>query len=162
MKFLKKGNYGLHCRIIHCLFLLWHYLSVLYYCEVTHMSPKHYVENALRTESQDLAPVAQRIGSTDNIRLIHAGMGMATEAAEFVDMMKKHIFYGKPVDHINLVEELGDLMWYIAIASDVLNVSLERIMEVNINKLRARYPTKFREDLAINRNLDKEREILER
>lgn len=88
--------------------------------------------------------------------LIHAGMGMATESGEFLDTIKKTKFYGKKLDHDNLVEEAGDLLWYIAAAAQALGVSLEEIAERNISKLRARYPAGFTEYDATNRDLDAE------
>ena len=88
-------------------------------------------------------------------------MGLVTEAGEFQDMLKKHVFYGKPLDEVNLKEEIGDLLWYCAIALEALDTDFEAVMETNINKLKARYPEKFTEDKAENRDLVKEREILE-
>ena len=76
--------------------------------------------------------------------------------------MKKHIFYGKPLDEVNLKEEVGDLLWYIAIICDELNTSFDEIMSTNIEKLRARYGGKFSEVKALNGNLQTERAILEK
>jgi NTP pyrophosphatase (non-canonical NTP hydrolase) len=88
--------------------------------------------------------------------LTHAGMGMATESGEFLDTLKKARFYGKKLDHDNLVEEAGDLLWYVAAAAAGLGVSLEEIAERNIAKLRARYPLGFTEYDAMHRDLDAE------
>lgn len=125
------------------------------------MNTKEYVQNALRTESCDMGAVAQRMVDKRSIRLNHAAMGMVTEAAEFTDALKKLFFYGKQVDTTNLVEELGDLCWYIAIACDELDVSLEQVMNINIKKLQKRFPEKFTEAHAIDRDLDAERQVLE-
>jgi NTP pyrophosphatase (non-canonical NTP hydrolase) len=125
------------------------------------MNNKDYKENALRTESNDFDVIGPRLNHTKSIRLLHAGMGMSTEAAEFIDQLKKHIFYGKPLDEVNLAEEIGDLLWYIAIASDELEIDISQIMQTNIDKLRARFPEKFTEEKAENRDLEKERDILE-
>jgi NTP pyrophosphatase (non-canonical NTP hydrolase) len=89
-------------------------------------------------------------------------MGMATEAGEFLDMLKKHIFYGKPMDFVNAKEEIGDQMWYAGLAVDVLQTTFNEVLTVNIDKLKARYPEKFTEEAAINRDLNTERSILER
>jgi NTP pyrophosphatase (non-canonical NTP hydrolase) len=72
------------------------------------------------------------------------------------------LFYGKPLDEVNLKEEMGDLFWYLAIMADTLGVSFEEIQERNIEKLKARYGEKFTDEKAINRNLETERSILER
>ena len=77
--------------------------------------------------------------SERNVRLLHAGMGLCTESSEFLDQLKKVIFYGREADIPNLIEELGDLSWYLAIAADELGVSFEQIFEGTINKLKARY-----------------------
>lgn len=83
--------------------------------------------------------------------LLHAHLGISSEAGEFADAIKKYCIYGKPLDIENLVEELGDLLWYISLASDALNYSIPTIMEMNINKLRIRYPEKFTEQDALER-----------
>ena len=86
---------------------------------------------------------------------------MQTETAEFTDALKKSLFYGKPLDTVNLKEELGDLLWYVALAMDELGTDFETEMARVIAKLEARYPEKFTTDKALNRDLDTERAILE-
>ena len=113
-----------------------------------------YIRDALRTES-----TVFKIEKGDD-RLLHAGIGIATEAGEFLDAIKKHVYYGKTLDKVNLREELGDLLWYIAIAADELKTTFEELQATNIAKLRARYPEKFTEELAENRDLEKEYNIL--
>lgn len=125
------------------------------------MNNEEYVKQAVLTEATDYTPMAIRAADPEIIRLLHAGIGMCTESGEFVDALKKHIFYGRPLDKTNLKEEMADCLWYIAIACDQLNVSISELMDTNIKKLRARYPNNFNEYDAVNRNLDKEREILE-
>lgn len=125
------------------------------------MQNKEYQESALRTESNNFETIGSRLMQGEIIRLLHAGMGMDTEAGEFTDQLKKHIFYGKPLDEVNLSEEIGDMLWYIAIAADALNIDISQIMQTNIDKLKARYPEKFTEYDAQNRDLGKERGILE-
>jgi NTP pyrophosphatase (non-canonical NTP hydrolase) len=121
-----------------------------------------YIQQAIQTEAF-YSPAYDRLNTDRNIlRLLHAAMGMGTEVGEFTDQLKKHIFYGKPLDVINLKEEVGDLLWYIAVALDVCGVKdISEVMQQNIDKLRARYPNKFTEYDAEHRDLEKEREILE-
>jgi NTP pyrophosphatase (non-canonical NTP hydrolase) len=126
------------------------------------MNTKLYKELVLKTESKDFESMASRLKDKRALRLLHGSCGIATEAGELLDAMKKHIFYGKEIDTVNVVEEVGDLMWYCAIILDELNVEFEDVMEKNINKLKARYGEKFSETSATTRNLDKEREILEK
>ncbi|HBD95843.1 MAG TPA: hypothetical protein DC057_16865 [Spirochaetia bacterium] len=98
---------------------------------------------------------------TEVLNTLHILMGMQTEIGELTDPFKKQLAYNKPVDWTNVKEELGDLMWYIGNLCYILNFDLEEILEKNIEKLKARYPEKFDSDKAINRNLSKERDILE-
>lgn len=127
------------------------------------MDSNTYVEGVLKNESKNLPAIASRLidDGGSNIRLLHAAMGMATEAGEFLDALKKHVFYGKLLDKTNLVEELGDMFWYLGVASDVLGVPFEEIMQINHNKLFARYSKGFNSEEANNRDLQKERQILE-
>ena len=76
-------------------------------------------------------------------RLLTAAVGMCAEAGEFTEVVKKIIFQGKPVSEENmfhLKRELGDIMWYVAQACMGLGTSLDEIMEMNVEKLVARYP----------------------
>jgi len=126
------------------------------------MDTKEYVSNAIRTESRDFAAIAERMSQVRNQRLLHAGIGLATESGEFLDALKKHVFYGKDLDTVNLSEEMGDIFWYCAIIADELGVNFADVMNTNIAKLKARYGEKFTEVRANTRDLETEREILER
>jgi NTP pyrophosphatase (non-canonical NTP hydrolase) len=96
----------------------------------------------------------------EEVRLLHAVLGIATEAQEMIDQIT-NLWKNKHLDKVNLGEEVSDIFWYSAIVSDTLNQPFEKIMETNIQKLRARYGEKFSSEKAINRDLDKERIILE-
>ena len=125
------------------------------------MNSKEYQADATVTDLMDYGPVLERLQNIHTVRLLHAAMGLCTEAGEFMDMLKKHILYGKPLDEVNLNEELGDKLWYTALALDELKTTFDQCMETNIKKLRQRYPNKFTEADALNRDLNKERQILE-
>ena len=76
-------------------------------------------------------------------RLLTAAVGMSAEAGEFTEIVKKIIFQGKPVNEENLFHlkrELGDIMWYVAQACMGLDISLEEVIQMNFEKLSARYP----------------------
>jgi NTP pyrophosphatase (non-canonical NTP hydrolase) len=120
---------------------------------------KDYVEQAVRTE----APITQEVRGRimDNARELHAILGKLTEIGELADAFKKHIFYGKPLDLPNVHEEIGDGFWYDALLLDSTGGNWDRVQDRNIAKLKARYPDKFTEDNAINRDLDNERKVLE-
>ena len=125
------------------------------------METKEYIKNAIKTESTEFEGMNNRLMDDGTKRLLHAGIGLATEASEFLDALKKHIFYGKELDRVNLSEEMGDLFWYMAIACDELGEDFTPIMETNIKKLKARYGEKFSEEKAEKRDLELERSILE-
>ncbi len=125
------------------------------------MNSKQYISDATRTESTDFKAMDQRLSDDGLKRLLHAGIGLSTEAGEFLDALKKHIFYGKELDRVNLAEEVGDLFWYIAIIADELGFEFESVMDKNIQKLKARYGEKFSEKKANSRDLETERNILE-
>jgi len=116
-----------------------------------------FTDDCCRTESIPEEIVLN--GTT--LRVLHAAMGLATEAAEFLDALKKHLFYGKPLDRVNLGEEMGDLEWYLAIARDALQMDRRQIEATVVDKLKARYPDGFTEGRAEVRHLVNEREILE-
>lgn len=122
----------------------------------------NFIEDCMRTESTRFCNLEDSEGKDYNKeRLLHACMGMQTETAEFTDALKKSIFYGKTLDVVNLKEELGDLLWYVSIAMDEIGTNYGAEMQRVINKLKSRYPEKFTEENAENRDLKKEREILE-
>lgn len=121
----------------------------------------NYIMQAIRTEAPVTAEVEKRL--IECARLIHGVFGVTGELGEFVDPIKKYIFYGKKFDRINLLEELGDKFWYIALLMHELGlVEMTPVLEANIAKLRTRYPERFTEYDALNRNLNDEREVLER
>jgi NTP pyrophosphatase (non-canonical NTP hydrolase) len=107
---------------------------------------------ALRTAPKPTAPEED---------LMHAAAGVCTEGGELMDVFKKFHFYGKPIDWVNVQEEIGDVLWYLALACRASGTSLEVIAEKNIAKLKARYPEKFTNFRAINRDLETERKFLE-
>jgi NTP pyrophosphatase (non-canonical NTP hydrolase) len=126
------------------------------------MDPTNYQRLAELTENKDFDSIVARMTKTVQlIRLLHAAQGLCTEAGEFTDAIKKHIFYGKTLDLVNLEEEIGDAMWYIAEACNAIGVDLGEVMALNIKKLRTRYPERFTEEKAVVRDLDAERKILE-
>jgi len=121
---------------------------------------KDYIAKANRTASSPENAIPQLVVPS-TIDLLHSAMGLSTEAGELLDMLKKHIFYKKPLDTVNAIEELGDICWYMALGLKTLGTTFEDIMERNIKKLTARYPNKFTSEDAINRDLVTERTILE-
>lgn len=87
--------------------------------------------------------------------LMHATLGIAGEAGEIVDAVKKSVIYGKELDVANMREEIGDIMWYIALACRTLDFDLDELLDENIAKLAKRYPEKYTDEHATLR-LDKQ------
>jgi NTP pyrophosphatase (non-canonical NTP hydrolase) len=127
------------------------------------MQPADFIKNnVLKLESKNFDAILSRLSDPQTIRLLHAAIGMNTEAGEVIDLLKKKAFYGKEVDQLKFVDEIGDLLWYMGLACDVLGVSFEEIMDRNTAKLTARYGEKFSESAALNRNTAKEAEALQK
>ena len=84
--------------------------------------------------------------------LINGVMGLCGESGEAIDIVKKHLAQGHPLDRDKLVKELGDIAWYLAETSYALDVPLSQVLEQNIEKLRARYPEGFECEKSIHRS----------
>ena len=130
-----------------------------------------YIKQAMQFDQSDeqYALVLQRLQEPQMVRLLHALVGMTTEVGELFDQFKKHCFYGKDLDLINLAEEISDVDWYRAVAIDALSILLDRdsleledhIDRINIAKLSERYKKGFSNESALNRDLEAERKILD-
>lgn len=107
------------------------------------MDANEYQLLALRTE----AP-----GRSRRERLLNAALGLCGEAGEFADTLKKAEFHGHMLDEAELYKELGDVLWYAALACDALGVSMGEVMTQNIEKLRRRYPEGFSSERSIHRD----------
>lgn len=127
----------------------------------------NYVRDALRTDLSDEQYEGVKDRCTkETLQLLHAAIGLATEAGELLDQVKKHLFYGRELDFTNLIEEGGDGAWYLALLLGTLKKagripSSDVALTKNIAKLRQRYPEAFTNEAAIERDLDEERRILE-
>lgn len=93
---------------------------------------------------------------TEQLELCHIAMGVSGEAGEFCDAIKKHTIYGKPLDRENVIEELGDLFFYMQAMLNKLDIPWEEVLASNVAKLGKRYPSgMYRGEDAIAR-ADKE------
>ncbi len=117
------------------------------------MDNKEYLEWSGTIENSDFNAIRERL-SDENIRLLHACMGLSGESGEVVDAFKKHLLYGKPLDRGNLLEECGDILWYMGVMIRTLGSSFDEVMQMNHDKLNKRYPTGYTDKNAILR-LDK-------
>ena len=86
--------------------------------------------------------------------LINSVMGLCGESGEAIDIVKKWMAQGHELDRERLAKELGDIAWYLAEAATALDLSLEEILQANIEKLKKRYPEGFDETQSIDRPQD--------
>ncbi len=109
---------------------------------------EEFVSQVTSEPSTNFVDFADRIGELDregaNIeRLLTSGVGINAEGGEFLEIIKKMVFQGKPWNEDNrehLIIELGDIMWYVAQATQALGISMEEVLDTNIRKLSKRYP----------------------
>lgn len=109
------------------------------------MTINEYQQAALRTESGMVKTYP---------RILNGLMGLNGESGEAIDILKKHYFQGYEFDREHMAKELGDIAWYLAVSADAIGYDLETIFEMNINKLKARYPDGFTSECSINRKSD--------
>ena len=109
---------------------------------------EEFVAAVTSNASTNFVDFADRIGELDregaNIeRLLTAGVGINAEGGEFLEIIKKMVFQGKPWNEDNrehLIIELGDLLWYVAQATMALGISFDEVIATNVKKLEKRYP----------------------
>lgn len=106
------------------------------------MTPNEYQELAARTMNKDL---------THDQALSMLSMGLSGEAGEVTDYLKKVVYHSHPYSGEVLSKELGDVLWYLAVLAHVNGISLDTIMERNIEKLKKRYPDGFSSEDSLKR-----------
>lgn len=95
------------------------------------MTGNNYQRKAMRTATLKCRDMA------------NAALGLAGEAGEVADEVKKCLYQGREWDSEKIIEELGDVLWYVALTADMLDVPLDFVMEYNLDKLQKRYPDGF-------------------
>lgn len=103
------------------------------------------------SEYQKLAMVTQNKELDKKDVLIVGVMGLCGESGEAIDLVKKHIAQGHELDREHLLEELGDIAWYLAETAYALDADLEDVFKANIDKLKKRYPEGFDAERSKNR-----------
>lgn len=93
-----------------------------------------YAQAALRTANTALEP---------RDRLLDAAAGLAEEGGEVLGLVRKHLFFGHPLDRERMAKELGDALWCLAVTAHHAGISLSEVAEANVEKLRLRYPEGF-------------------
>ena len=116
------------------------------------IDPNKYVEFVRQTTSRpslDYPTLSARLSELEvkddcNVsQLLTAALGISAEAGEFTEVVKKIFLQGKPYNEENafhMKRELGDIMWYVAQACMALDISIDEVLEMNVEKLSARYP----------------------
>ena len=105
------------------------------------MTVQEYQDKARRTQAQ---------GLSQEERMIHAALGLTSEAGEVSGILQKK-YQGHPADRDHLIKELGDCLWMIAEACDAIDVPMEYVMAVNIKKLEERFPEGFSAEKSLHR-----------
>jgi len=96
-----------------------------------------------------------------NADLLHMAVGVSGEAGELLDAVKKSAIYGKPLDHKNMVEELGDLEFYMSRIRQIIGVSRNEVLEKNYEKLSKRYSEGSYSNNQAQKRMDKVLESIE-
>ena len=112
---------------------------------------QHFVDEVTSDASKDPDAFGDALDIIDEFgvppeRLITAAMGLSAESGEFIEIVKKCLFQGKPMDEHTIwhaKRELGDILWYLAQACIALDTNLEEIIYMNTEKLESRYPDGF-------------------
>ena len=107
------------------------------------MTINEYQAAALRTAQADKL--------TANELLLNSALGLCGESGEVADLLKKHRFQGHNLDLDHVAKELGDIAWYLAVGAYAIGYDLETILQMNMDKLEARYPDGFSADRSLHR-----------
>ena len=107
------------------------------------MNMKDYQLSAMRTAN----------GTDKRYPMILNGvLGLNGESGECADIVKKHLFQGHELDEKHLAEELGDVLWYVAVTAFSIGYDLDEIAQMNVSKLLKRYPDGFDKARSVNRD----------
>lgn len=106
------------------------------------MTGNRYQTLAMRTSNKDLSP---------DYHLMNGALGLAGESGEVADMVKKKWMQGHVLDLEHVAKELGDILWYIAETATAIGYDLDTIMQMNVDKLKRRYPDGFDADKSQHR-----------
>lgn len=103
----------------------------------------------------DYQLLAQRTSNTKTAsdKIENGLLGIAGEGGECADIFKKYMFQGHEFDKGEMIKELGDLLWYVAELASGLGVQLEQVAQLNIEKLKKRYPEGFSSERSIHREV---------
>ena len=107
------------------------------------MTINEYQTAALRTAQTDKLSAREL--------LLNSALGLCGESGEVADLLKKYHFQGHNLDLDHVAKELGDIAWYLAVGAYSIGYDLETILQMNVDKLKARYPDGFSTDRSLHR-----------
>lgn len=103
---------------------------------------------------QTAVNLLRNIGLTSSDEKVNYALGLAGESGEIIDLIKKEVFHLHDLDEETIIEELGDLLWYVTALASTYAIPLGVIAEANIYKLQRRYPNGFSVEDSRNRDND--------
>jgi len=119
-----------------------------------------FVDEVTSNESKEPQAFSDSLDVIDEFgvspeRILTAAIGIGAEGGEFMEIVKKCVFQGKPMDdeaQYHMKRELGDIIWYVTQACIAMGISLENVIDTNIQKLETRYPDGFEVFRSENRD----------
>lgn len=115
------------------------------------MDSEEYTKEALRSKPE----YKDWLLSGEEAQILNGAMGLSGEAGEVLDHVKKVLFQGHELSRPKLIEELGDVAWYIVCLCDALGIKFSDVLAANNDKLRARYPEGFEVERSVKREVGK-------
>lgn len=95
--------------------------------------------------------LAMRTANPECVDISNAALGLCGESGEFADELKKQLYQGRGRTNEKLKKELGDVLWYVALACESMGCTMSEVAEANVAKLRERYPEGYSNERSINR-----------
>ena len=108
------------------------------------MTINEYQVKAMRTANPDMMDYSEKGFS-------NMALGLCGESGEIADIIKKSLYQGHKLDVDHIAKELGDVAWYLALGATLIGYDLENILQMNVDKLKARYPEGFEVDRSTKR-----------
>lgn len=124
------------------------------------MDSKTYEIEAAKTLCVNYVKTKDRFQNPKIIDAYHGAAGICAESGELLDAYTKYLWHDRKLEPSNILEEIGDILFYVNAVLKAHGFTFEQAMQVNINKLRNRYGESFSEEKSLNRNLRSEDKIL--
>lgn len=112
---------------------------------------KQHMGESAGITANEYQQAALRTANPECRDIVNCALGLCGESGEVADLVKKHTFQGHTLDKEHIQKELGDVAWYMAVMANVLGYSLSDVFEMNVEKLKKRYPDGFNQERSLNR-----------